>query len=582
MKKDIWILGISGAGNKFHDNSACLIKNGKVLFAASEERYSRIKHDPSFPKSAIKAALTFAKIKPSDISLYATGWPRLSIVKTLFKVDKRGIALSGLNYLRNFPILGLVALLKHLDSLSIKPVSDYLPVEKHVLFDHYLAHASSAYRTSGFEECLSVVWDGFGTKSNGLLASGGVFICREGMINEVETHPLEASIGLFYEAVTNALGFVPAEGEGKTMGLAAYGNPKRFLSEMRKFAPAFREDKWITSRNWLDTLPAVDLKYKEIFDLTFMGRELARLISKSPQDVAAACQYIIEEEAVKFFEYLHNRYKLTNFATAGGVFLNVKMGKRIRELPFVKKFYVHPHAGDGGLALGAALEVYATSFSPRQSVFEMRSSALGDGFSKKEIERELLKTRGVVYALPKNLAGYVANRLRQGAVLGWFQGRAEWGPRALGQRSVLADPSKEEVKERINKYLKKREWFMPFAPSILEEKAKDFLKGSCTSPFMTMAFDATSKGKKQMKAAVHIDATVRPQTVSKRENPLYWRVISEFEKLTGVPAILNTSFNLHGLPIVNSPKDAIDHLLWGAIDGLVIGPFVVKRKENSF
>ncbi|MCH7641599.1 hypothetical protein IID22_05390 [Patescibacteria group bacterium] len=361
------------------------------------------------------------------------------------------------------------------------------------------------------------------------------------------------------------------------MGLAAYGNPKRFLKEVGKFAPKFAGGKWIRSKHWPDTLASVDLKYKEIFDSTFMGKRLAEMIKESPEDIAAACQYLIEREAVSFFKYLHKRYRMTKFATAGGVFLNVKMGKKIRELRFVENFYVHPHAGDGGLALGAALQVYSTKFGKSVS-YKMEGVALGDEYSNYEIKGQMEKTKGIIYKIPKNLPRYVAERISRGVVVGWFQGRAEWGPRALGQRSVLADPRKPEIKERINKYLKKREWFMPFAPSIMEEKMAKLLKDSSPCPFMTMAFDVTAFGKKNMDAAIHIDETCRPHTVNKRQNHLYWKVISEFEKITGVPAILNTSFNRHGLPIVNSPRDAIEHLLWGAVDELAIGPYVVVKK----
>lgn len=580
MKKDIWVMGISGVGNRFHDNSVCLTKNGEVVFAASEERYTRLKHDASFPGNAIEASLAFAGIKKSDISLYATGWPRFSPLKALLGVDKVGIVRSGIDYLKNSKLKGLIFLARHAKDLSVKTVYPSLQKGKTLFFDHYLAHASSAYRTSGLKKCLAVIWDGFGTKKDGTLAAGGVFICQDGKITEVETHPIEASLGLFYEGVTNMLGFTPAEGEGKTMGLAAYGNPKRFYGKLRKFAPTFKDGKWLKNPHWLDTLVSVDFKYKDIFSQTETARAYLKMIGKSREDFAAACQEILEEEAIAFFKYLYKKYKFSKFVTSGGVFLNVKMGKRIRELPFVESFFVHPHAGDGGLALGAALEAFQEEFSERPVLFKMESAALGDEFSEKEILKDLRETEGIVFSKPKDICKYAAKKIAGGTVLGWFQGRAEWGPRALGQRSVLGDPRKLKIKERINKYLKKREWFMPFAPSILAEKADKLLIDIAECPFMTMAYDVTTFGKKAIAAAVHVDKTSRPQTVDKRLNPLYWKVIAEFEKLTGVPAILNTSFNRHGLPIVNSPYDAIEHLLWGAIDELIIGGFAVRLKKS--
>lgn len=575
MKKDTWVLGVSGDGNRFHDNSVCLVKNGEVVYASSEERYTRVKHDPRFPKNAIKAALKFAGVSKADISYFATGWPKLSVTKTFLNIDQAGLFVSGINYVKNSGIYGLLGLLNHLQRLSIKPVADYLPASKTICIDHYLAHASSAYRTSGFKDCLAVIWDGFGTTIEGRLVSGGVFECKGGMIKFLESHSLEDSLGLFYEAVTNALGYQPAEGEGKTMGLAAYGKPTRFLKEGERFAPRFNNGKWVHSKYWFDALSSVDLKYKEIFDSTYMGSRLKKLIKKSPQDTAAACQYIIEKEAVKFFEYLYKKYKYKKYAAAGGVFLNVKMGKKLRELPFVESYYIHPHASDGGLALGAALEVYSEKVKP--VTYRMKDAYLGDEFSDSEIKKQLDKTKGITYEAKSNLPNYVAKQISEGVVVGWFQGRAEWGPRALGARSVLADPRKPEIKDRINNYLKKREWFMPFAPSVLEERASLLFKNASPCSFMTMAYDVTAFGRKSIEAAIHVDSTCRPQTVNKKTNPLYWKVISEFEKITGVPAILNTSFNRHGLPIVNSPHDAIEHLLWGSIDELAIGKFIVKR-----
>lgn len=578
MKENIWILGVSGVGDRFHDNSVCLLKNGRVIFAASEERYSRIKHDPSFPKKAIKAALQFAGIKRSAIKIYASGWPRMAVVKTLMRVNKKGLILSALNFFKNPLWQSMLALVKLIRIASFKPTANYLPEKQLTTLDHYLAHAASAYRSSGLDSCLAVVLDGFGTKKDGILASGGVFLCRDGKINQVETHSLEVSIGLFYEAVTNALGFVPAEGEGKTMGLAAYGKPKKFLKRLSKFAPRFEKDKWYASLYWPDTLASVDLKYKEVFNLTYMGKELAKMADESAKDLAAACQFIIEQETVKYFKYLYRCYKMKDFAAAGGVFLNVKMAKKLYELPFVKRFYIHPHAGDGGAALGAALEVYARRYSKNFRGFEMVSAALGSEFSTKEIKKELKAAKGVIYQRPKNLARAVAKRLTKGVVIGWFQGRAEWGPRALGQRSVFADPRKMKIKNRINHILKKRKWFMPFAPSVKEEKAADWFIDGERSPFMTMAYDVKLCKAKQIIAAIHIDKTARPNTVNKQEQPLYWQVLDEFEKLTSIPVILNTSFNKHGLPIVNSPKDAVEHLFLGAVDELAMGPFIVKRK----
>jgi len=228
MKNKI-VVGISGAGNSFHDNSVALIKNGKIIFAASEERYTRIKHDSSFPKNSLKAAFKFAKVKNSDVSYFASGWPKLSILKFLLQIPAQDLLESTLGFVKRLNLLSLKCLLTSIFAQNIKDVeNEILPTSKHIIIDHYIAHAASTYRTSGIDNCLAVVWDGFGTRSDGSLASGGVFVCEKGEIIQVETHSLNSSLGLFYEAITNALGFTPAEGEGKTMGLAAFGNPDRY------------------------------------------------------------------------------------------------------------------------------------------------------------------------------------------------------------------------------------------------------------------------------------------------------------------------------------------------------------------
>lgn len=576
MKKDKIVVGISGSGNTFHDNSVCVVKNGKILFAASEERYTRIKHDPSFPTNTLKAALKFTKLKKNGIDYYASGWPRLSLYKTFTKFALVDVLESATGFIKNAKIENYKCLIESLFANNVKNFkSNYLPDEKHIVIDHYLAHASSAYRTSGVDDCVAVVWDGFGTKSDGSLAAGGVFLCKKGDISQVETHPVQASLGLFYEAVTNALGFTPAEGEGKTMGLAVYGKPEKFYKRMRKLAPHFDGNKWVSGKYYFDMLSAVDLKYKKVFEASNFYKEIKLMIDESNKDVAAACQRIIEEEGEAFFKYLIKKYNKNKFVVSGGVFLNVKMAKKIREIKDVTFYYVHPHAGDGGLALGAALEVYSNKFN--NIILPSMSPYLGDSFTDREIKKEIDKTKNVNYFVPKNLSKYIAEKIDQGVVVGFFEGREEWGPRALGARSVLADPRKNEIKERINNYLKKREWFMPFAASILEEKAGLLFKKIDKSPFMTMAYDTTAFGNKSVRAAIHVDGTGRPQTVSKFDNKLYWDVINEFDKLTGVPGVLNTSFNRHGLPIVHSPKDALDHLVWGAIDELAIGKYIVKR-----
>lgn len=575
MTKDVWIMGITGDGDAYHDNSVCLTKNGKVVFAASEERYTRVKHDSNFPVHAMNAALDYAGINKSQIDHYVTSWPSVNLIRNIWSMSKVDILRSALFLVTHIDKKSFRILSKTITS-GVKNRSNHIPSNTHTVYDHYLSHASSAYRTSGYDKAIVVVWDGFGTTQKGLLASGALYKASEGKMVFVSHNLLSTSMGLFYEAVTNSLGFIPAEGEGKTMGLAAYGKHRRFLRVIEEIAPKFENGKWKKSPYWPDMLTATDLKYKSVYVNTRLGRKLQAIVDKSPKDVAASCQFIIEREACKYFSYICKKYETRDIALAGGVFLNVKMLKKLLDKKIVNSLYVHPHAGDGGLALGGALELYSSLYAPIAGT--LQNVYLGDSYTKKDILEVLKASKDISYKKFKNIEVVAARKIADKKVLGWFQGRAEWGPRALGNRSVLADPRYLSSKERINNHLKKRDWFMPFAPSMLEEEAGKLIKNHRPTPYMTMAYDTTTFGSKSIKAAIHVDGTTRPQTVSKEDNPKYWKVINEFYKLSGVPSVLNTSFNRHGLPIVNSPKDAIEHLKWGAIDELVMGDYLVTRK----
>jgi len=585
-KKDRYILGVAGFSD-YHDNSAALAKNGKTVFAASEERFTRKKHDVSFPINSINAALEFGGMKVEDLDFIICGWPKRNLIKVFLQKGRLPDLLRSLFSLFKsvgpFHLLSFFskALLRERKAESFTSLSDLqISPEKTLYMDHHKAHAAGAYRTSGFPECLAVTVDAFGSTPDGDLRSGSVWVCKDGVMEEAEPLPLETSLGLFYEAITVAVGFKPIDGEGKTMGLAAYGDPTKVYEEVRKLAPRFENGKWVKSSYWVDTLFSVDLAYKELFLRTRFGKTVTRLIEEtSREDVAAAAQRILEEEAVKFFKYLWGKHKQNHYATAGGVFLNVKMNKKLRELPFVKGFFTHPHAGDGGLAAGAALELYAEKFDAKKTLAKWESAALGVEYSNREIRKAFDKFKDqITFEKSEDIASYVGEALTEGKVIGWFQGRFEWGPRALGQRSVLADPRDEKIKERINDRMKRREWFMPFAPSIMVEKVREWLVDGEESPFMTMAYDVVKGKEKDIVAAVHIDNTGRPNTVDKKVNPKYWKVINSFYKKTGIPVVLNTSFNKHGLPIVNSPEDAINHLLWGCVDELAIGDYLVKRR----
>jgi carbamoyltransferase len=322
---------------------------------------------------------------------------------------------------------------------------------------------------------------------------------------------------------------------------------------------------------------------RSLFMATPIGKKLSALIEQhTDRNVAAAAQLVLEEMILEYVNYLGQRTGQSKIALAGGVFLNVKMNKRILlELPFVEDVYIHPHAGDGGTCIGAALELYyqkTQDWKPQR----MRTAALGVEYSPEEIEEALAQfSEEVEYERVEDIARVTAEQIAQGKVIGWFQGRAEWGPRALGSRTVAADPRNPKTKERINDQMKRRDWFMPFAPSILADKAGEYFVGCKESPFMILAFDVAPGKVNDIRAAIHIDETARPQTVERNVAPLYYDMIHSFYELTGVPAILNTSFNRHGLPIVETPRDAIEHLTWECVDELAIGPFIARRRTGG-
>jgi carbamoyltransferase len=620
MAKPVYILGLTGFLD-CHDNSAVLVKDGEVVFAVSEERLTRKKHDASFPINAIEAALKWADIGIKDVEYLVSGWPKQRLMKIFLKphlIGDLAVGLTDLGINAHMRLVPLGLMIIEREKVATRKPTPGSSLEQFFTDRNLMGRAegfsikdkrrlaqsktgSVAFRNSGFKECLAVTLDGFGATPEGDLRSGSVWLCKDGEMKEVKSVPIEASMGLYYEAVTVALGFKPADGEGKTMGLAVYGDPVKVYRELKRMAPRFENGKWIKNPLWLNTIFSVDLKYKSVFERTRMGRRLRKLISQtSKQDVAAAAQRVLEEEVEKFVIYLHNKYKQDKIAASGGVFLNVKMNKKIRQLPVISEIFVYPHAGDGGVAVGAALEIFADEFTPlrhselvseskkipdqvrndnnKKDFKRLQAIALGVEFSSREILTVLKQYSGQIsYRKQPKLSQYVAKALAEGRVIGWFQGREEWGPRALGQRSVLADPRDEKMRKRINDLMKKRDWFMPFAPAVMEEYVRDWFMEGYMDPFMTMAFDVVKGKEKLIPAAIHVDNTARPQVVSKKVNPKYWQVINEFYKLTRVPVILNTSFNKHGLPIVHSPAEAIEHLLWGCVDELAIGDYLAKK-----
>jgi len=543
-----------------HDSAATIVKDGKVLASVQEERITRIKHDGNIPYNAIKECLRISGVAPEEVDAIATS-TQLTPLPGPSAFFKYGVSVKGL--VQALPTA-------FLRTLILRKIRDYFGFKCKIYFvNHHLSHAASAYYTSGFKDCLTLAMDGGGD-----YRAGGLFHCENGSLKEMpEKFPMNKSMGYFYSAVADVLGFHPTDGEGKVMGLACYGKPL-FVNELEDII-----------KNNDSSLTGIKIDYKDKkkftryrYDHILLGDKFKPFIKDDGRDLAASAQKVLEKNVVNLLKKAFEKDGTKNLALSGGTFFNCKLNKIIREELGLGEIFIHPAAGDSGVQTGAAFEVCKRLDPENFKSEKMEHVYYGTEYSDEEI-MSAIKNSGLKTEELKDPSGAAADMINKGMVVGWFQGKMEYGPRALGNRSVLADPTNIEVKEKLNNALKQRDWFMPFAPSMLDEAKEEYLINATESPFMIMTFDVPKEKIKEIPAVVHVDGTARPQTVKKEINPKYWRVIKEFEKYK-VPVILNTSFNKHGLPIVMSPEDALEHLIWKCIDVLIIGNFLVERKLN--
>jgi carbamoyltransferase len=421
--------------------------------------------------------------------------------------------------------------------------------------DHHMTHAANSFIASGYERALCITLDGYGT---GL--AGSVSEAANGKIRRLHGVNYPSSLGTMYEHVTSSLGFKPSRHEGKIVGLASYGDPD------------------ILSDILLSHIQQTDGDFR-IFGSNniFLSRYLASHFSKI--DVAAAYQHVLEVVAVNFVKSWVKKTGIDTIVLSGGVAANVKLNQRIFEIDEIKNIFIYPNMGDGGCGSGAAM--YQSWNGQTQETIS--NAYFGPDFNDKEIEAEL-KAAGLDYARPENLAEEVAKLIFDGSVVARFSGRMEYGPRALGNRSIMYHAQEPEVNQWLNKRLGRTE-FMPFAPVTLYEARERYfhnIKGAeHTAEFMTITFDCTDEMKRDCPAAVHIDGTARPQLIRREVNPGYYDIVKEYEKLSGISSLINTSYNMHEEPIVCSPHDAVRAFLDGNLDVLVIGPFLVKNPETA-
>lgn len=576
------ILGI----NAYHANaSAALVIDGQLVAAVEEERLNRVKYAAGLPARAIRYCLEFAGVRLSDvdhIALPRDPWARLG-TKLRFAVRMPRFSIDRARVASRFG--GIKEELAC--SFGVDPAAIRAQIHR---IEHHRAHIASAFFVSPFERAAVLSADGLGDFASTMWGFGeGSHLHINGSV------AFPHSLGMFYTAMTQYLGFHKFGEEYKVMGLAAYGSPSnagvfREIVEADKPMGVRLNLKYFTHHKsgpemtWsaADQTPVVgQLFSSELERRLGPSRASDQPIETRHKDFAAGMQAHLEEVLLANVNSLYQQTKAKALCLAGGVAFNcVANGKILDQTPFVQ-VYVQPAAGDGGLSVGAAFAVYHEKLGKPRS-FRMDHAFWGPGFSAAETKNALASTKAVLLSdLPEDvLLRRTAMHVAQGKIVGWFQGRSEWGPRALGNRSILADPRRAEMKETLNKRIKHRETFRPFAPSILEESVGEYFEQTHPSPFMTFAYKVRASKRSVIPAPTHVDGTGRLQTVNRDSHPLYWKLLRAFGDLTGVPVLLNTSFN-DNEPIVCHPQEALACFERTKMDVLVLGNYILEKTSSE-
>ncbi len=594
------ILGISAF---YHDSAACILKNGEIIAAAQEERFTRKKHDQNYPHNAIEFVLNYAKLKLSEVDqIIFFEKPFLKferLLETYVAFAPRGFV----SFSKAMPLWIKEKLFqKNLLFNKLKNHDkDYKSDENIFFSDHHLSHAASAFFPSPFDQAIILTADGVGEWATTTVAVG------KGNELEVkkEIH-FPHSLGLLYSAFTYYTGFKVNSGEYKLMGLAPYGEPIyedkiKQLVDIKDDGTFRLDQKYF---NYATGLTMTNNKFHKLFGQKPRDPKNEKL-TQFHMDIASSIQKVTEEIMIKLTKAIRKEYKINNLCLAGGVALNcVANGKILKEKIF-DNIWIQPAAGDAGGSLGAALALWHIEQGNKRTVNSndnMKGSYLGSEFSQDQIEKEL-KSIGAKFEIVEyeDLINQTSDHLSKEKAVGWFQGRMEFGPRALGGRSILGDPRSDKMQKNLNLKVKFRESFRPFAPSILKEDLSSWFDISIDSPYMLLVASINSEKKIEMTedqkklfgidklnikrseipAVTHVDYSARIQTVSKITNKRYYDLISKFKEKTGCPVIVNTSFNVRGEPIVNSPTDAFNCFMGTELDYLVIGNCILdKNKQN--
>ncbi len=555
----MYILGISAF---YHDSTAALLKDGKIVAAAAEERFSGRKHDHSFPDKAVDFCLKFEKIKKEDIDYI------VFYEKPIIKFD-RILDTHLKNYPFAYKLFSYAIPLWVKKKLKIKfLIKDKLG--KFPLFTrHHISHSASAYYLSGFSESAVITFDSVGEWNTLSIGIG-----RGNKLNILKTIDFPDSLGLLYSTVTAFLGFKVNNGEGKVMGLASYGKPI-YKEKFKKLITVFSDGSFRLKKSYFAYSYSDRMYSKKIVKLFGDPRKPEGTITKRDKDLAATLQWLLEDIALKIVRHTKEITKMDNLSLSGGVVLNSVMNGKILKSGIFNKYFFLPIGGDGGASVGGALYLWRNVLNNNYNE-PLSSLYFGPKYSDEEI-LTTIKNYKLNYKTTADINEYIADMLIEQKIIGWFQGRMELGQRALGNRSILADPRNPKMKDIINGKVKHRESFRPFAPSMLEEKfAEYFGIEDAFSPYMILCLPVL-KNKVDFPAAIHIDGTARIQTVNKKDNKKYYDLIDNFYKKTGIPVILNTSFNVRGKPIVCSPEDAVLTFLRTEIDILVMGDLIIEK-----
>jgi carbamoyltransferase len=601
------ILGISAF---YHDSAASVTDNGKIIAAAQEERFTRKKHDSSFPVNACRYCLEYAGLKINEldaIAFYDKPFLKFErLLETYYAFAPKGL----LSFVTSVPVwLKEKIFLKKLIFDELKKIDDFDKRKVRLLFpEHHLSHAASAFYPSPFREAAIVTVDGVGEWATASICSGSA-----NKIKVIKELHFPHSVGLLYSSFTFWLGFRVNSGEYKLMGLAPYGNPgservKEYINKIKNELADIKEDGsvWLNQKyfNYSTGLKMVnEKKWEKLFG--FPRRYPEGKLEQQHCDLAMAIQKVSEEIMINMAKEAKRLVNTENLCLAGGVALNCVANGKLLQLDIFKNIFIQPAAGDAGGAIGASLAAFYLYFNNERGKNNeqiMRDAYLGPEFSDLDIETtsKKLKARYTKYENFDDLSNKISELIEQGKVIGWFQGRMEFGPRALGNRSILGDARSREMQKKLNVKIKYRESFRPFAPSVLAEDTKDYFELSTDSPYMLLVANVNEERRNQIPpdynnlpllerlyftrsdipAVTHIDFSARIQTVHKDTNPRFWKLIDAFKRKTGTGLIVNTSFNVRGEPIVCTPEDAYRCFMRTEMDFLVMGNYLYDKQSQ--